>query len=141
MGGPPDRVPASVVDRVRALDAPGQTRCQKKMVAGTAPSALLKVGPGLAGPAVPAKFYSRSLLFIAGMGGLLYGIDVGIIAAALLYLSASALQLHLHCTVIVDDDAASALTQREYYDWGFQNELEWTGYRAGFRQQSSVPAC
>lgn len=31
-------------------------------------------------------FYSRFLLFIAGLGGLLYGIDVGIIAAALLYL-------------------------------------------------------
>jgi MFS transporter, SP family, solute carrier family 2 (myo-inositol transporter), member 13 len=30
--------------------------------------------------------YSRFLLFIAGVGGLLYGIDVGIIAAALLYL-------------------------------------------------------
>jgi len=30
--------------------------------------------------------YTRFLIFIAGMGGLLYGIDVGIIAAALLYL-------------------------------------------------------
>jgi SP family myo-inositol transporter-like MFS transporter 13 len=31
--------------------------------------------------------YTRFLIFIAGLGGLLYGIDVGIIAAALLYLS------------------------------------------------------
>jgi SP family myo-inositol transporter-like MFS transporter 13 len=31
-------------------------------------------------------FYNRFLVFIAGLGGLLYGIDVGIIAAALLYL-------------------------------------------------------
>jgi MFS family permease len=30
--------------------------------------------------------YGRFLLFISGLGGLLYGIDVGIIAAALLYL-------------------------------------------------------
>ncbi len=30
--------------------------------------------------------YSRFLIFIAGLGGLLYGIDIGIIAAALLYL-------------------------------------------------------
>lgn len=31
-------------------------------------------------------FYRRFLLLIAGLGGLLYGIDIGIIAAALLYL-------------------------------------------------------
>ena len=31
--------------------------------------------------------YTQLLIFIAGMGGLLYGIDIGIIAAALLYLS------------------------------------------------------
>jgi MFS transporter, SP family, solute carrier family 2 (myo-inositol transporter), member 13 len=31
--------------------------------------------------------YGRFLIVIAGFGGLLYGIDVGIIAAALLYLS------------------------------------------------------
>jgi MFS family permease len=35
---------------------------------------------------IPGSFYGPFLLFIAGMGGLLYGIDVGIIAAALLYL-------------------------------------------------------
>ena len=33
-----------------------------------------------------AVWYGRFLLFIAGMGSLLYGIDVGIIAAVLLYL-------------------------------------------------------
>lgn len=33
------------------------------------------------------SFYGRFIIFIAGLGGLLYGIDVGIIAAALLYLS------------------------------------------------------
>ncbi len=31
--------------------------------------------------------YERFLIFVAGLGGLLYGIDVGIIAAALLYLN------------------------------------------------------
>lgn len=38
--------------------------------------------PGISGN----TFYRWFLVFIAGMGGLLYGIDVGIIAAALLYL-------------------------------------------------------
>ncbi|HVT99991.1 MAG TPA: MFS transporter, partial [Acidobacteriaceae bacterium] len=33
------------------------------------------------------NFYNRYLTLIAGLGGLLYGIDIGIIAAALLYLS------------------------------------------------------
>jgi len=44
-------------------------------------------GGTMSGPASGAKLYGRYLLFIAGMGGLLYGIDGGIIAAALLYLN------------------------------------------------------
>jgi MFS family permease len=38
-------------------------------------------------------FQTRYLLLVAGLGGLLYGIDVGIIAGALPYLEASAAQL------------------------------------------------
>ncbi|WP_342113513.1 MFS transporter [Pseudoduganella sp. OTU4001] len=37
--------------------------------------------------------HTRFLLFVAGLGGLLYGIDVGIIAGALPYLEASAAQI------------------------------------------------
>ncbi|MBV9812298.1 MAG: glucosamine-6-phosphate deaminase [Acetobacteraceae bacterium] len=44
-------------------------------------------------------------------------------------ISASALQLHPNCKVILDEAAASALSQREYYDWVFQNEPEWAAYR------------
>lgn len=39
--------------------------------------------------------------------------------------SASAIQLHPNCKVIVDEQAASLLTQRDYYDWVFRNEPEW----------------
>ena len=41
---------------------------------------------GETGSKFSGAIYDRFLLFIAGMGGLLYGVDVGIIAAALLYL-------------------------------------------------------
>lgn len=39
--------------------------------------------------------------------------------------SASAIQLHARCTVIVDEDAASELAETDYYRWIFQNEPEW----------------
>jgi glucosamine-6-phosphate deaminase len=44
-------------------------------------------------------------------------------------ISASALQLHPNCKVVVDEAAAAGLTQRVYYDWVFQNEPEWQDYR------------
>jgi glucosamine-6-phosphate deaminase len=44
-------------------------------------------------------------------------------------ISASALQLHPNCKVVLDEAAAGALTQRDYYDWVFQNEPEWHAYR------------
>jgi SP family myo-inositol transporter-like MFS transporter 13 len=44
--------------------------------------------------------YGRFLLFIAGMGGLLYGIDVGIISAALLYLGKT-ISLSLEQTSVI----------------------------------------
>lgn len=43
--------------------------------------------------------------------------------------SASALQLHPRCTVVVDESAASELKEREYYRWIFENEPEWEAYR------------
>ncbi len=43
--------------------------------------------------------------------------------------SASAIQLHRNCKVIVDEDAAGSLAGREYYDFVFENEPDWDGYR------------
>ncbi|MCC6486103.1 MAG: glucosamine-6-phosphate deaminase [Candidatus Hydrogenedentes bacterium] len=40
-------------------------------------------------------------------------------------ISASALQLHPNCRVIVDEEAAASLENRDYYDWIFQHEPEW----------------
>src|SRR5436190_3903742 len=36
--------------------------------------------------------------------------------------TASALQLHPKCTVIVDEEAAAGLKEKEYYKWIFENE-------------------
>lgn len=44
-------------------------------------------------------------------------------------ISATALQLHPRCTVIVDELAASKLQCRDYYRWIFMNEPEWAQYR------------
>jgi glucosamine-6-phosphate deaminase len=39
--------------------------------------------------------------------------------------SATALQLHERCTVVVDEAAAGELKESDYYRWIFQNEPEW----------------
>ena len=44
-------------------------------------------------------------------------------------ISATALQLHPNCTVIVDQDAADLLQEQEYYKWIFENEPKWKPYR------------
>jgi len=44
-------------------------------------------------------------------------------------ISGSALQLHPHCTIVVDEDAASKLHEVEYYRWIFNNEPEWQEFR------------
>ena len=43
--------------------------------------------------------------------------------------TASALQLHPRCTVIVDEAAATRLKGQGYYRWVFENEPEWEEYR------------
>lgn len=43
--------------------------------------------------------------------------------------SATALQLHANCRVIVDEEAAAQLQGKEYYRWIFENESEWAEFR------------
>ena len=43
--------------------------------------------------------------------------------------TASAVQLHPCCTVIVDEEAGAQLKEQEYYRWIFDNEPEWESYR------------
>jgi len=43
--------------------------------------------------------------------------------------TASALQLHPSCVVIVDKAAASELQDHEYFQWVYENEPEWDAFR------------
>src|SRR5271167_2238638 len=49
----------------------------------------IKMNQHAATPTISRTGYNRFLLFVAGLGGLLYGVDVGIIAGALPYLEAT----------------------------------------------------
>lgn len=44
-------------------------------------------------------------------------------------ISASAIQLHPHCTVVVDREAGQDLQAKDYYEWIFQNEPQWEEFR------------
>jgi glucosamine-6-phosphate deaminase len=44
-------------------------------------------------------------------------------------ISATALQLHRRCTVIVDESAATKLQGSDYYRWVFANEPEWQEFQ------------
>ena len=65
--------------------------------------------------------YGRYLLFLAGMGGLLYGVDVGIVSAALLYvdktISLSLAQKSLIVAAVFGGSMASSLVAGVLADW------------------------
>ena len=46
-------------------------------------------------------------------------------------ISATALQFHPHCTVVLDEAAAGRLQEADYYRWIFENEPQWQSYRNG----------
>ena len=75
-------------------------------------------------PAIPTgdkTAYNRLLLFVAGLGGLLYGIDVGIIAGAFPYLKATsglnAGQLSFVVAAVLLGSAVSTLAAGMLADW------------------------
>src|ERR1700689_3680761 len=65
--------------------------------------------------------YNRFLLLVAGLGGLLYGVDVGIIAGALPYLEATskltAGQLSFIVAAVLLGSVISALFAAMLADW------------------------
>ena len=78
--------------------------------------------------AVGAKSgYNRFLLLVAGLGGLLYGVDVGIIAGALPYLEAtsgmSGNQLSVIVAAVLLGSVISTLFAGVLADWGGRKKL------------------
>ncbi len=73
------------------------------------------------GPVDNKRYYRWYLLFISGMGGLLYGIDVGIIAAALLCLNQTinltALQTSIIVAAVMGGSMLSSVVARVLADW------------------------
>ncbi len=70
----------------------------------------------------------RVLLLATGMakGSILAQAVEGPITAMI---TASALQLHPRCQVVVDEEASTHLQGQEYYRWIFDNEPEWAEFR------------
>ncbi len=70
---------------------------------------------------IGTKNYGRLLVGVAGLGGLLYGIDVGIIAAALLYLgktiSLTVEQTSVIVAAVLGGSMASSLVAGVFADW------------------------
>jgi SP family myo-inositol transporter-like MFS transporter 13 len=91
-----------------------------------------------------SKLVMRYLLFIAGMGGLLYGIDVGIIAGALPYLEAtasiawklSAQQLSFIVAAVLLGSVLSSLFAGALADWIGRR---WAMVAAGALFSISIP--
>jgi glucosamine-6-phosphate deaminase len=44
-------------------------------------------------------------------------------------ISATALQMHDNCSIVLDEMAASQLKESAYYHWVFENQPEWEPYR------------
>src|ERR1700727_1349519 len=69
----------------------------------------------------PIRSYNRLLLLVAGLGGLLYGVDVGIIGGALPYLEAtsglSASQLSVIVAAVLLGSVISTLFSGLLADW------------------------
>ena len=66
---------------------------------------------------------------VAYRGRLTLALQMNGDAADTSMVTATAMQLHARCTVIVDEAAGAQLKEKEYYRWIFDNEPEWEGYR------------
>ena len=118
---------SALMSRTREKALTPTTRAQNAEMFGGDPTAVpsraLTMGVG-------TILEAREVLLVAtgaAKAGILARATEGPITARI---SATALQLHPSCKVIVDEAAASALEGCEYYRFAYGHEPEWAPYRA-----------
>jgi len=72
---------------------------------------------------------ARRCILLATGSDKAYIIAKAVEGAITAMISATALQLHPRCTVVVDEAAAGQLQGADYYRWIFENEPEWEEFR------------
>lgn len=118
---------SSLMSRTREKALTPETRAQNAGLFGGEPDA---VPPRALTMGVGTILEARSVLMLVTGGHkaeILAAATEGPITARI---SATALQLHPRCRVLVDEAAAARLEGLEYYRWLFEFEPEWAPYRA-----------
>ncbi|BDR53971.1 glucosamine-6-phosphate deaminase [Bombiscardovia apis] len=70
---------------------------------------------------------ARQLVLLAFGAGKAEAVAATVEGGISSFCPASALQLHPHATVIVDEAAAARLQNRDYYKWAYDNKPAWQG--------------
>lgn len=70
---------------------------------------------------------ARHLILLAFGEGKAQAISETVEGGISSFCPASALQLHPHATIIVDEAAGGRLRNKDYYKWAFKNKPEWQG--------------
>lgn len=116
---------SSLTSRTRTKSLTPETRAQNSSFFGGAdkvPSRAITMGVG-------TILDSRWCLMLAtgeSKAGIIQKAIEGPVCSVV---TASSLQMHRRCTVVVDEAAASKLAFSDYYRWVFLNEPEWEPYR------------
>jgi len=118
---------SALMSRTREKALTPTTRAQNAAMFGGDPAA---VPPRALTMGVGTILEAREVLLVAtgsGKAAVLARATEGPITARI---SATALQLHPNCKVVVDEAAAGALEGTPYYRFAFDHEPEWAPYRA-----------
>ncbi len=117
---------SSIMSRTRAKSLTPTTRAQNAEMFGgdinNVPKRALTMGVG-------TILDARELILLATGSAKASIVAKAVEGPITSMVSASAIQLHPNCKVIVDEAAAKELQGREYYDFVFENEPEWSSYQ------------